>query len=372
MCPQKILFIANHKGFSKFNAPYMRWFKEQGWQVDNASPGIETGNVDMQYDICIERTPFSLNNIKAIFQLKRIIEREKYNIIHVHTPMGSVIGRLASLSAKKKYQTKIIYTAHGFHFFSGAPLLNWLVYYPIEKLLAKYTDILVTINNEDYQRAIFSKLSHGAIYQIAGVGVDLSRFHPISELDILKKRAELGLKPDDFVALYTAQFIHRKNHSFLIESLPYVLENVPNFKLIFAGSGETLEDCKKLANVLGVEKSICFLGARSDIPQLCGMSDIHISASKQEGLAINNIEAMATGCPLIISNIRGHRDVCVHGRNGYLYNLDNPQDFCYYIVKIAQNKKLQSEIGANNIKDAYKFSVEREVNEMAKIYNTVM
>lgn len=126
---KKVLFIANHKGFSKFNAPFMAWFKEQGWQVDNASPGIEIGDVDCQYDVDIQRTPFSWRNYRAYKRLKTIIELNHYDLIHVHTPMGAALGRLAAIKARKK-GTKIIYTAHGFHFFKGAALKNWLLYYP--------------------------------------------------------------------------------------------------------------------------------------------------------------------------------------------------------------------------------------------------
>lgn len=371
MALKKVLFVANHKGFSKFNAPYMEWFKQQGWIVDNASPGIETTVVDNQYDVDIRRSPFSLKNIKAYKQLKRIINQGNYDIIHVHTPMGAVLGRLAAIGARKN-GTKVIYTAHGFHFFKGAPMINWILYYPIEKFLARWTDALVTINEEDYNRAIRHHLSSGKIYHIDGIGVNLEKFHPISQERKKQIRDALGLKQDNFVGLYVAQFIKRKNHEFIIESLSEILKEIPNFMMVFAGSGETFEYCKNRAKELGVSDVIKFLGGRSDIPDLCGMSDLHVSASKQEGQGINNIEAMATGCPLVISNIRGHRDVCVHGRNGFLYDLDKPQEFADYVIKIAQDDKLRSELSANNIKDAHKFSIEREVEEMAKIYKTLM
>ena len=146
---KRVLFVANHKGFSKFNAPYMEWFKKQGWIVDNASPGIEVGIVDNQFDIEIQRAPFSLKNIKAYIKLKEIIKCNNYDIIHVHTPMGAFLGRLASIKARKN-GAKVVYTAHGFHFFDGAPLKNWVIYYSIEKILARFTDTLVTINMEDY------------------------------------------------------------------------------------------------------------------------------------------------------------------------------------------------------------------------------
>lgn len=367
MALKKVLFVANHKGFSKFNAPYMAWFKENGWQVDNASPGIETTIIDNQYDVDIHRSPFSLKNITAYKQLKKIINQGNYDIIHVHTPMGAVLGRLAAIGARKK-GTKVIYTAHGFHFFKGAPIINWMLYYPIEKLLARWTDALVTINEEDYHRAMRHHLSNGKIYHIDGVGVNLERFHPISQELKKQIRDKLGLSQDDFVGLYVAQFIKRKNHAFIIEALPQILTEIPNFKMVFAGSGETFEYCKKRAKELGVSDAIKFLGGRSDIPDLCGMADIHISSSVQEGLAIGNIEAMACGCPLVISNIRGHKEVCNNNENGYLFNFKDSADFIKAIIMLNHDRDKYNRISKSNIEKANQFSIKSSLKSMSNIY----
>lgn len=371
MRQKKVLFIANHKGFSKFNAPYMQWFKERGWIVDNASPGIEIGDVNHQFDIDISRTPFSVKNIKGYKQLKKVIDEGCYDIIHVHTPMGAVLGRLAAISARKK-GSKVIYTAHGFHFFKGAPIINWLLYYPIEKFLAKWTDILVTINHEDYNRATKHKLSSGQIYHINGVGVNLDRFHPLNDEEKKRIRANLGLNNDDFVGLYAAQFIARKNHVFIIKSLKEILQVIPNFKMVFAGNGETFDYCKNLADSLGVSHAIKFLGGRSDIPQLCGIADIHISSSVQEGLAIGNIEAMACGCPLLISNIRGHKEVCANGVNGYLFDLKNPAQMIEYLSILAKDKSQYNVISNNNVLAVKKYSIKSSIEAMSLIYNSLI
>lgn len=132
----------------------MHWFKEQGWQVDYCSAGEENVlDCDNQYSICIVRSPFSLKNFKALKQLKELLKNNKYDILHCHTPMGGVIGRLAAKKLWKAGKIKVIYTAHGFHFYKGAPLINWIIYYPIEKWLSHFTDIIVTINEEDYEKA---------------------------------------------------------------------------------------------------------------------------------------------------------------------------------------------------------------------------
>ena len=150
----KVLFLSNTANFSKFNRPFMRWFKENGWQVDYASAGEETVlDCDNQFKISIARSPFSLKNFKAYKQLKKILIKNNYDLLHCHTPMGGVLGRLAAKSLRKKGKIKVIYTAHGFHFYKGAPLLNWILYYPMEKYLSHCTDVIVTINEEDYERA---------------------------------------------------------------------------------------------------------------------------------------------------------------------------------------------------------------------------
>ena len=154
---KKILFLSNTANFSKFNRPYMRWFKEQGWLVDYCSAGEEqVFDCDNQYSIPIARSPFNLNNIKAYKELKQILTDNNYDILHCHTPMGGVIGRLAAIKLRKQNKIKVIYTAHGFHFYKGAPIMNWLLYYPMEKWLSRFTDIIITINEEDYEEAIKS------------------------------------------------------------------------------------------------------------------------------------------------------------------------------------------------------------------------
>lgn len=155
LCQHKVLFLSNTANFSKFNLPYMRWFKEQGWLVDYASAGEENvPDCDRQYKISIARSPFHiLKNLKGLCELKKLLRENCYDILHCHTPMGGVLGRLAARKLWKERKIKVIYTAHGFHFYKGAPLLNWLLYYPMEKWLSRCTDVIVTINEEDYERA---------------------------------------------------------------------------------------------------------------------------------------------------------------------------------------------------------------------------
>lgn len=371
---KKVLFVENSAGFCKFNAPYMNWFKEQGWQVDHAAPGIEEKfayGVSRHYNVNIHRSPFSLQNIRAIMFLKRLIDKENYDLIHCHTEMGGVCARLAAADARKK-GTKVIYTSHNYPFYKGASWLAWTVFYGVERMLASLTDAVVTINEEDYQITCKKKFANGPNFKIDGVGVNLERFSPVSYEEKLRLREELNISENAFVLLYTAQFIPRKNHEMLIKELPEIREYIPQVLVLFAGNGPMWDNMKQLAKDLHVDDCICFLGGRSDIERLCRVADIHVATSILEGQGINNIEAMACGCPLVVSRVRGHRDVCIEGKNGFLFDLDKPKDMSAQIVRLYEDKALYKTISEFNINDAARFDVKREVAAMASIYQKVL
>ncbi|MBP3227870.1 MAG: glycosyltransferase [Bacteroidaceae bacterium] len=368
---KRVLFVANSDWFSNFNAPYMAWFKNQGWMVDNASPGIEAGEVDHQYDVCIQRSPYSLKNFTAYRQLKRLIDANDYDLIHCHTPMGSILARLAGRAARRR-GTKIIYTAHGFHFYKGAPWLNWAVYFPIERFMSRYTDTLVTINREDYDRARRYAMYEERVFHIDGVGVNLGRFYPRGESERVAYREQLRLGREDFVLLYTAQFAPDKNHRALIRQLPALLEHIPELKVVFAGSGPMMDPAKSLVTQLGLKEQVRFLGRRYDVEMLCAMSDLHVSPSIREGQGLSNIEAMASGLPIVVADNRGHREVCVDGVNGFLFDYKHPEEMVPLITRLYDDTALRRQISRQNVQDAKRFSVDHIVEVMAKIYKETL
>lgn len=368
---KRVLFVANSAWFTGFNAPYIAWFKSRGWTVDNASPGLEFGEPDNQYDVCIQRSPYSLKNFTAYRQLKKLIDENDYDLIHCHTPMGSVLARLAARSARKR-GTKIIYTAHGFHFYKGAPKFNWLFYFPVERLLAHYTDTLVTLNMEDYERARKFKMAKRYIEHIDGVGVNLNRFHPRGESVRNEYRESLNIGKDDFVLLYTAQFAHDKNHRALIAQIPAIMERIPSLKVVFAGSGPMMEPAKTQVARLGLEEVVRFLGRRYDVEMLCNMADLHVSTSLREGLCVSNIEAAASGLPLVVTDIRGHREVCIDGVNGFLFDRHHPEQLVEHVCRFYEDRDLLKKISQQNVQDAKRFSVENIVKVMESIYRKTL
>lgn len=367
---KRVLFVSNHAGFIKFNAPYMQWLANNGFQVDNISPGIDKeyeNYATHHYDVDIKRNPFSLTNIKAIRETRKILKSNKYEMIHCHTPMGSVVARLASIGL----DTKVLYTVHGYHFFKNSSLLSWILYYPIERLLKFKTDYMVTINNEDYEFAKTHKMSKHLPYKINGVGFR-QNFTSVEINEKIRLRREIGFDKEDFILLYTAQFIKRKNHKFIIETIPLLIENIQNLRVVFVGDGVLFDEMKQLTSDLGISEVVSFMGGRRDVYKFCQIADVYISSSFQEGLCVSNLEAMACGIPLVLTDIRGQNDVCVDGVNGYLYDVNDTNKFVEALVILSSDKEIYERISKQNIKDVNKFSLENSLASMASIYKEIL
>lgn len=307
---KKVLFVATvTKHINAFHIPYLKWFKNQGYEVHVASNGNDKIEYcDKHYNLPFERFPLKKNNIKTYKELKKIINENSYEIIHCHTPVGGVLARLAAKNARK-CGTRVIYTAHGFHFYKGAPLLNWLIYYPIEKWLSKYTDTLITINTEDYELAK-KELDAKQIELVYGVGIDANKFSfDMSQQEKSELRKSLGLQEEDFVIIYVAELSKRKNQKMLIKAVMELISNGHKIKVLLPGSDTMNGYYQKMCQKLKIEKNVKFLGHRKDIPKLLKISDLYVSTSKQEGLPVNIMEAMVCELPIIATNCRGNSDL---------------------------------------------------------------
>ena len=364
---KKVLFTSHTANFQKFNRPFMRMLKQQGYIIHYASAGEEkVSDTDRHFNVPFERNPLKLGNIKAYFKLKKIINDEKYDFIHTHTPMGSVITRLAAIRSRK-HGTRVIYTAHGFHFFKGAPIANWLVYYPIEKFMARFTDTLITINKEDYERA--TKSFKTDVRYVPGVGIDEARFSIMMSKDTRRKlRESLNLEESAFIMIYVAELSERKNQLWLIQSLAGYIKSNPDVQLLLVGNDNLASKCQKLVEKLQLDSQIHFLGYRSDIPELMKMSDLAISSSKQEGLPVNVMEAMQLGLPVIVTDCRGNRDLIVDELNGYVVALNDEENLVSKILQLKNNKALITRISANNKKESHSFSLPKIEAVMQGIY----
>ena len=365
---KKVLFTATvDSHIENFHLPYLKYFKEQGYEVHVATNGDDDiPYCDKKIKIPFERSPYKFNNIKAIKLLKKVIMNEKYEIIHTHTPMGSVVTRLAARKSRKKHGTRVIYTAHGFHFFKGAPLKNWLLFYPVEKILSRVTDTIITINNEDYNIAK-SKFHCKDIEYVPGVGIDENKFNiKMSKKEKIDFRKSLGLKENDFVMIYVARLDKNKNQGFLIEATKELVKDNDNIHLLLVGPDENNGEYQELAK--GVENNVHFLGLRKDIAMLLNISDIAVSSSLREGLPVNIIEALTVGKPVVATSTRGVKDLIKNNKNGVVVDKNDLISFIKAIKKIYKKDDL-SYFEKNAISESKKYSLSKIIISYISIYN---
>jgi glycosyltransferase EpsD len=368
---KKILYTATSDiHINTFHIPYLKWLKSQGFNVHVAIE--KRGEIDLDFCdqvhyLSFKRFPFNKHNVKAYKDLKKIINLNNFDLIHCHTPVVSVLTRLAAKNARKK-NTKVLYTVHGYHFYKGAPLHLWALYYPIEKVLSKITDAIITINREDYE-ITKNKFWNKETFYIKGIGIDTNRFRQVSIDEKKKIKKKLSIGDEKFILLYVAEFISRKNHKFLLESLPELKQNIPNILVLLAGRGPLLEKSIQIAEQLKINEVTSFLGWRNDIPNLAAIADIGISTSKQEGLGLGLAEEMLCRVPIVASSDRGHKEMVIHGENGYLFEQENKNEFIQYVLNLYNDKDLRNTFSKKALEKANEFIIENSLESMSKIYN---
>lgn len=371
----KILYVSNVRShIGQFHTSFINLLKENGHTIDVScfdnsadKDGFDFKSINKFHFIPLQRSPYKKENIKAIKQLKELIIKEKYDLIHCHTPMGAVAARVAAKQAKSN--AKVLYTAHGFHFFKGAPTKNWMFFYPVEKLLAHYTDKLITINQEDYDLATAKKFKvKDGIVKVNGVGVDLSKFSVATPQAKAELRKEYGYADDEFILIYPADYSYRKNHEMLFEAVHKLKEQIPTIRVLMPGQQQKLAEYTKMVKELGIEKHIDMLGYRRDIPKLITLSDVSVSTSRQEGLPVNLIEALAIGKPIVATDVRGNGDLVENGVNGYKIELNNSDEMATKLLEIYKNPQLAAEMGRNAVDMSKKYSIQKVNESLAEIY----
>lgn len=316
--------------------------------------------------IDFERNVLQLSRNKHAYkQLMGIVSKEQFDLIHCHSPIGGLLGRLAARKTRKQ-GTRVFYTAHGFHFFKGAPLKNWLLYFPVEKLCSYFTDVLITINCEDYALAK-RKMKAKKVAYVHGVGIDFSRFESV-QVDRKEKRQEIGVPEDAVLLLSVGELNENKNHEVIIKALAKL--NNPNIHYAIAGIGDKNDYLLELAESLGVRERLHLLGYRDDIPELNCSADVFCFPSYREGLGLAAIEAMACGLPLITSNVHGINDYSVDGITGYKVAPSNVDGFAAAINKLAADHFLRMKMGQENRVLAKKYSRSQIDPLMRSAYRT--
>lgn len=316
------------------------------------------------HNIHFARSPLSTDNIPAYRQLKKLIDSEHFDLIHTHTPAASILARMAAKKARRD-GTVVMYTCHGFHFHNAAPKKNWLLYYPIEKWMSRYTDYIVTINKEDFNRA---KTFHAKnVRYIPGVGVDINRIKNV-KVDKKAYKRSIGIPEDCVMLLSVGEMIDRKNHQIIIKALGKLKRD--DIYYVICGKGPLKEELEQLSTSLGVHT--VFLGFRKDIPELCNTADISAFPSRIEGLGLAGIEAMAAGVPLISSNVHGILDYVIDGKTGYACNPDDVDGFAKAIDNLASSEELRESMRDACVKAVGPFEIKNALNCMWNIYREIL
>lgn len=366
---KKILYVTTvSRTINAFLIPHINMLLDKGYIVDCACSIDKEVDVDLinkdinVYNIPFSRNPLNPNNYVAFKELIKIQEKNNYDIIHVHTPVASVYGRLLKAKFPK---LKTIYTVHGFHFHKGSPFINWAIYYPIEKIMSKFTDEIITINKEDYERALTFNIDK--VHKLNGVGVDFDSYN--SDAFIKDNiREKLGLSKDDFVILMIAEVNKNKNHKQIIEAVKILKSRNVDVKVICAGDGILLESIREEVKKARLEKDILMLGFRTDIDELIASCDIGVLMSYREGLPKNIMELMAGKKPVIGTNIRGIRDLVIDGCNGFLVNVGDYEDTARKIEVLKNDRYKLDEFSENAYEFINDYSIEVVNEQLGYIY----
>ena len=315
------------------------------------------------YEVPFARNPLKPTNLKAKKQLSNIVKTGKYNLIHCHTPVGGVMGRIMG----KKYKIPVLYIAHGFHFYKGAPLVNRLVYKTIEKHYAKHTDALVTMNDEDYISA--KQMKAKSVYKINGIGYDSAKHTEISEEDKEKLKKELNIKPTDFVILSVGELNKNKNQIAVIKAIKQL--NDKNVKYFICGRGPLKDYLTNQIKSLGLEEQVKLLGFRKDVANILAITNLFVMPSIREGLPMSMMEAMDAKLPIVASNIRGCRDLVENNKNGLLVDLKEKDGFYNAIKQLKDNPQQCLEFGAENKEKIKMYYIKNVLNQMEEIYDNI-
>ena len=372
----KILLTATNAMIFHFLVPHIEKLLEMGHYVEIASTALEGYDdllrnrikkkpVKISY-IRLNRSPFSLSNYKGIIDLKRIIDNDSFDLIWTNEPVMSIAPRLAARSARKK-GTKVVYMVHGFHFFDGSSKGSWLIFYPIERIMAKFADYLITINKEDFNRG--KSFGFKDVFYVHGVGLDTKRFREAS-VDRSLKRKEIGIPNNVIMLLSVGELGTRKNHEVVIRALGELKDKDIHYAI--CGEGVLEDYLKNLCKELGIAENVHFLGYHRDIPEICKAADIYVFPSQREGLGIGALEGMASGLPLISSYVNGIRDYTEDGVTGYTIQPHNIEGYVMAIRKLADNTGDRARFGSHNMIAAQKFDVCNTIQEIPVILDEIL
>ena len=372
---KSILITCTDVMMYQFILPHVHYLAEQGYAVDVACPHAEGYKKEGYhefirnnlpdgscfYPLDLERNPFSLKNKKGLRELKKIINGKHYDLIWTNEPVVGVMTRLAARKARR-HGTRVLYMAHGYHFFKGAPKKNWF-FYPVEKVMSSMCDAMCMICWEDFE---FTKkhMPSKKVYHIDGIGLDVKKYSDVV-VDREKKRSELGIAPEDTFVLSVGELQSRKNHEPVIRAIGAIKD--PHIKYMICGRGELESHLRDVAKEVGMEDRLLLPGHVYDIPEILKAADIFAHPSQREGLGIAALEAMASGLPLVTSNVQGIKDYVINGKTGFVTEPNDIDGYRRAIADLMNNPELRQSIRKNNVEYAKKYDVSNSKQQVHAI-----
>lgn len=358
---------------AQFHKPVIQMLQEMGCTVEIAArnnlhekKNLTLTEPDARHEVNFCRSPFSFQVFSAYKQLKKVIEAGNYDIVHCNTPVAGILTRLACRKLRKQGKVKVIYEAHGLHFFKGGPKSGWLIWYPIERFFSRFADTMILINKMDYALAK-EKFHTQRVRRIPGIGVNLKQFKDLGNGDL---RQELSLPAETPIILSVGELNENKNHKTVIAALAQMHHKDAHYCI--AGNGPLLQELTAYAAELGLSQRVHFLGYRRDVPLLLSQADVFVLPSRREGLGMAAIEAMNFGLPLVSSNRHGINDYSIENVTGFKHDPDDQSGFAASIDKLLDDPALREQLGENCKKIAQEFTLEESLRYMKEYYTELL
>lgn len=369
---KRILITSTDLMMIQFLIPHVINFSENGFCVDIACSEVGgrmedvrralEGKINAIHRVRLVRSPASARNLQGYRDMKSLLDNHTYDIIWTNEPVMGVVTRLAARKLRKA-GTKVVYMVHGFHFYEGASLANWMLFYPIEWFMSRFCDMIVTINREDEVRA--RKFPCPRVEYIHGIGVNTERLHRRDERSNV--RAELNLAPEDFLVLSVGELNENKNHQLILRAIAGLNDEQIHYAI--CGKGPLGQRLGALARDLGIEDRVHFLGYRKDVVDICAQADVFVLPSRREGLSVASLEAMYCGLPLITSRVRGSGDYLEEGVSGFLRSADDVDGFADAILRLKEDAGLRKDFGAHNREAVMPYCLENVKQEIVNLFS---